>query len=225
MPFSRPKYIPAYLLLGTVVWGIGTATGQVPAGSNCHVDFPSPQAAVPYAGAVTQLNFQVDQLNCVASPESKVDWVSVSVVPPGSNAPPTVQYAVQPNLSFHSRTTSISVGGQVLTISQEAGPQPGIAGPSSLEWVVHEKSNKQESKILHVGSDDPDLDVTAVPSAQAVGWLSVQKSGDDGRSFEISIHVRDLKAGMYAGQIVVHAAGARNDPLSIPVNVKILPAM
>jgi hypothetical protein len=224
MALSLPKCTSvSFLLLGTVVFGIGAASGQSSADASCHVDFPSSQAAVPYSGAVRQLNFRADQLNCVASPESKVAWVSVSVVPPGSNVPPALQYAVQPNLSFHSRTTSISVGGQLLTISQEAGPQPGIAGPSSLEWVVQEKSTQLGRKILHVGSDDPGLDVMAVPSAQAMRWMSVRKSGDDGRSFEVSINVHNLKAGTYAGQILVHAAGARNDPLSIPVNVKVLP--
>ena len=223
MALSLPKFISAsFLLLWTVLFGIGAASAQGPADSSCHVDLPSSQAAAPYAGAVNQLNFRADPLNCVASPESKVEWVSVSVVPPGSNVPRALQYAVQPNLSFHSRTTSISVGDQLLTISQEAGPQPGIAGPSSLEWVVQEKSTKPERKILHIGSDDPGLDFTAMPSAQAMRWLSVQKSGDDGRSFEVSINVHNLKAGTYTGQVVVHAAGARNDPLSIPVNLKVL---
>jgi hypothetical protein len=135
---------------------------------------------------------------------------------------PALQYAVQPNLGFHPRTTSISLGDQSLTISQEAGPQPGIAGPSSLDWVVKEKSLKPEGKILHVGSDDPGLVFTAAAGVQPMRWLSVQQGGD-GRTFEVSVDVHNLKAGIYAGQILVHAAGARNDPLSIPVNLKVLP--
>jgi hypothetical protein len=224
MALWLPKYRPVwFLLLGTAVFAMGVASGQ-DSGASCHVDFPSSQAAVPYSGAVTQLDFRADQWNCAISPESKVEWVSVSVLPPGSNVAAALQYAVQPNLGFHSRNTSIAVGDQVLTISQEAGPQPGIAGPSSLEWVVQEKSTKLERKFLHLGSDDPSMDFTAAPSAQAVPWLSVKKSGDGGRIFEVSLNVHNLKAGTYAGQIVVHAAGARNDPLSIPVNVRVISA-
>ncbi len=222
MALSLSKYMSVLCrLVWTFVLGVGIAGAQ--ADSSCQIDFPSSQPAVSYSGAVSQLSFRADQLTCVPNAESKVDWVSVSVVPPGSNIPPVLQYAVQPNLSFHSRTTSISVGGQEMTISQEAGPQPGIAGPSSLDWVVLEKSAKPEKKILHVGSDDPSLEVTAAPSAETIRWLSVQQGGGDGRSFEVSINVHDLKTGTYAGRIVVHAPGARNDPLSIPVNLKILP--
>lgn len=206
-----------------MVFGIGAASGQGSTASDCHVDLPSSPAAVPYPGGVNQLNLRADQLHCVSTPESQVEWVSISVVPPGSNIPPVLQYAVQPNLSFRSRTASIKIGGQSLTISQEPCPQPGIAGPTSLEWEVQEKSPKPEPKILHIGSDDPGLELTAAPSAQAMRWMSVQKSGDDGRSFAVSVDVRNLKAGTYAGQIVVHAAGARNDPLSIPVHVRVLP--
>jgi hypothetical protein len=222
MALSLSKYMSVLCrFVWTFVLGMGIAVAQ--SDSSCQIDLPSSQAAVSYSGAVSQLSFRADQLTCVPNAESKVDWVSVSVVPPGSNIPPVLQYAVQPNLSFHSRTTSISVGGQEMTIAQEAGPQPGIAGPSSLDWVVQEKSAKPEKKILHVGSDDPSLEVTAAPSAETIRWLSVQQGGGDGRSFEVSINVHDLKAGTYAGRIVVHAPGARNDPLSIPVNLKILP--
>ena len=66
--------------------------------------------------------------------------------------------------------------------------------------MVQEKSAKPEKKILHVGSDDPSLEVTAAPSAETIRWLSVQQGGGDGRSFEVSINVHDLKAGtMLAG--------------------------
>jgi len=168
------------------------------------------------------VDFPADQWNCVTSSQSKVDWVSVSVVPPGSNEAPVFQYAVQPNLSSHSRAGSIVVGDQVLAIAQEAGPQPGIAGPSRLAWVVRQNA-KPEKKILRVGSDDPELDFTAAPSARATPWQSVKKTGEDSRSFEIVVDISKLRAGLYGGEIVVHAAGARNDPLSIPVEIKILP--
>lgn len=160
---------------------------------------------------------------CVPNAESKVDWLSVSVLPPGSNSPSTLQYAVQPNLSFQPRSAAITVGDQSLTISQEAGPKPGIAGPSSLDWVVPERTAKTEKKILHIGCDDPGIVISADSDAKSRRWLSIHKNGSDERNFEVVVNVRDLKAGNYTGQIVVHAAGARNDPLSIPVNVKVLP--
>jgi len=213
----------SFFLAWALVHGIAAAGGQDPADSDCHVDLPSSEAAVPYSGAVNQVSFQTDPVNCAANPQSQVDWVSVSVVPPGSNVPPVLQYAVQPNLSFHPRTASISIGDQSLTVSQAAGIQPGIAGPSSLDWVVQGKSPKPEEKILRVGSDDPALSVTAAPNPQAVAWLSVRKRDEEDRTFAISVNVRDLKAGTYEGQVVIHAAGAKNDPLSIPVTVKVLP--
>ena len=37
--------------------------------------------------------------------------------------------------------------------------------------------------------------------------MSVQKSGDDGRTFDVAIDAHDLKEGTYTAQIVVHAAG------------------
>jgi hypothetical protein len=210
----------AFLAACTLLFGLGIARAQDTA--DCHVTLPAYQAAIPSSGAVKRVDFPADQWNCVTSSQSKVDWVSVSVVPPGSNEAPVFQYAVQPNLSSHSRAGSIAVGDQVLAIAQEAGPQPGIAGPSRLDWVVRQ-SDKPAKKILRVGSDDPELDFTAAPSARATPWLSVMKTGEDGRRFEIFVDVSKLRAGTYAGEIVVHAAGARNDPLSIPVEIKLLP--
>jgi hypothetical protein len=212
----------AFLAASTLLFGLGMARAQDTADPSCHVTLPASQAAIPSGGAVKRVDFPADQWNCVTSSQSKVDWVSVSVVPPGSNEAPVFQYAVQPNLSSHSRAGSIVVGDQVLAIAQEAGPQPGIAGPSRLAWVVRQ-NDKPEKKNLRVGSDDPELDFTAAPSARATPWLSVKKNGEDSRSFEIVVDVSKLRAGTYAGEIVVHAAGARNDPLSIPVHIKLLP--
>jgi hypothetical protein len=212
----------AFLAASTLLFGLGMARAQDTADPSCHVTLPASQAAIPSGGAVKRVDFPADQWNCVTSSQSKVDWVSVSVVPPGSNEAPVFQYAVQPNLSSHSRAGSIVVGDQVLAIAQEAGPQPGIAGPSRLAWVVRQNA-KPEKKILRVGSDDPELDFTAAPSARATPWLSVKKTGEDSRSFEIVVDISKLRAGLYGGEIVVHSAGARNDPLSIPVEIKILP--
>lgn len=218
----------AAIVLALVVWTIlllGTTASGYPqlADSSCQIDSPPPQATVPYAGAVRQVNLRADQWKCVSNPESKVDWVSVSVIPAGTNSAQALQYAVQPNLSFHPRTTSISIGSQTFGISQDAGPRPGIAGPSSLEWEVPLGAKKVDKKVLCVGSDDPGLDFTATIGREAISWLSVRKSGADGRSFKVAVDIRNLKPGTYAGRILVHAAGARNDPLAVPVNLKILP--
>ena len=84
-------------------------------------------------------------------------------------------------------------------------------------------AKKVDKKVLCVGSDDPGLDFTATIGREAISWLSVRKSGADGRSFKVAVDIRNLKPGTYAGRILVHAAGARNDPLAVPVNLKILP--
>ena len=209
-------------MLYSVSLGPSTALGQDSTAQKCQETLASPKAAVSYAGAVSRLNLPADQWNCFTGAKSEVDWVSVSVIPPGSNDPPVLQYAVQPNLSSHPRQGSIAAGGQELTIAQEAGPPPGIAGPSRLDWVAHQNGEDPEKQILRVGSDDPDLEFAAVPSRRTVAWLAVKNSGEKG-SFEVTITWRTLKPGTYMGEIVVHAAGARNDPLSIPVSLKIIP--
>ncbi|MEO7651084.1 MAG: hypothetical protein ABIZ80_11500, partial [Bryobacteraceae bacterium] len=134
-----------------------------------------------------------------------------------------LRYAAQPNFTSRQRSGAIEIGSQKLTLSQEAGPRPGIAaGPSRFDFTLKLKSAEPpEKRSLRAGSDDAGLVFTASPGEKEKSWLLVRKKDD--RAFEVSVDSKALAAGDYAGEIRIEAPGARNSPLVIPVSLKIVP--
>lgn len=177
------------------------------------------------AGGVGEVTVEAKGLNCTwTEPTSKVEWVAVSLVPVGtSGSARLLRYAAQPNLTSKQRSGAIEIGSQKVTLSQEAGPRPGIAaGPSRFDFTTQLKAAEPpEKRSLRAGSDDAELVFTASPGDKEKSWLLVQKKAD--RAFEVSINPKGLAAGDYAGEIRIEAPGARNSPLLIPVSLKIVP--
>ena len=177
------------------------------------------------AGGVGEVTVESKGLNCKwPEPASKVEWVAVSLVPVGTNGGTRLlRYAAQPNLTSKQRSGEIEIGSQKVTLSQEAGPRPGIAaGPSRFDFTLKLKAAEPpEKRTLRAGSDDAELVFTAAPGEKEKSWLLVQKKAD--RVFEVSINSKGLAAGDYAGEIRIDAPGARNSPLVIPVSLKIVP--
>ena len=177
------------------------------------------------AGGVGEVTVEAKDRNCQwAAPASKADWVAVSLVPAGTSGSTRIlRYAAQPNFAPRPRSGSIEIGSQKVALSQEAGPQPGIAaGPSRFDFTAKLKAAEPpEKRTLRAGSDDADLVFTASASDKEKAWLLVQKKAD--RVFEVSVNPKGLDAGDYAGEIRIEAPGARNSPLAIPVSLKVVP--
>jgi hypothetical protein len=183
------------------------------------------EVALSDAGGVGEVTLEAKDLTCKWSePSSKLEWVAVSLVPVGTTgATRVLHYAAQPNLGPKKRSGDIELGKQKITLTQEAGPRPGIAaGPSRFDFTAKLKAAEPpEKRTLRAGSDDPELVFSASPGDKEKAWLFVKKKAD--RAFEVSVNPKDLKPGEYSGEIRIEAPGARNSPLAIPVSLKVEP--
>src|SRR6185369_2077118 len=99
-----------------------------PAEDGC-LSFSPSNVPLSDAGGVGEVTVEAKDLNCKwTEPASKVDWVAVSLVPAGtSGSARLLRYAAQPNPTSKQRSGAIEIGSQKVTLTQEAGPKPGIA--------------------------------------------------------------------------------------------------
>ena len=104
---------------GTVnitVAGAGSLPFMVnPPGQPCTFTF-APSSSFGAAGGPGVLSVTASRSDCILSPVSNAPWITITVPPILSNT--TVNYTVAPNPGATSRTGTITIGAQVLSVAQ-----------------------------------------------------------------------------------------------------------
>jgi hypothetical protein len=205
--------IPLLLLAANCVLGQARSDQEKP----CHVTLDESGTEVNEYGGSGEATVRTEPHGCSFSYHSEVDWVTV-VQPPGTTA--VIRYTVVANPSPRARSGSVLIADQQFTVSQAAGPLPGLAaGPSSLVWDLKANEPAPPAKAIRAGGDDPSLVCVAQIESLAAKWLSVGKS-DAGppNHFEVRVNLRGLGPGEYTSAVSISAPGARNT-VTIPVRL------
>jgi hypothetical protein len=104
---------------GTLTIGGQTLTVSQASGSCAYAISPASRTMPPTAGTATLT--VTTATSCPWSASVSASWVTVSESGPGSK---TVTYSVSANSKTNQRTATITIGGQVHTITQSAGTRP-----------------------------------------------------------------------------------------------------
>ena len=192
-------------------------TGTAGADPQCRVTISRTRIDVPAAGGDVELVVNARPANCATIATIAEPWIQRQQ---GKQSGPA-HFLVQPNLQSASRSTSVVIGGQRVSIEQAGASGYRIAGsPGKLEFVV--KQGKIKKQLFAVWSDQSNLvySIATVPAAQ---WIRIAPAVvKNGRSqFLASIDASSLRPKRYEGAIRITAPGAV--PLSIPMVVDVFP--
>jgi len=183
-------------------------------------------ASIGYEGGVRETALPVS-MDCTTG-ESKVDWISVTITPPGTVSG-SLRYYVKPNLKPAMRRGSITIGGQTLTVTQERAPAGGIAGsPSPLVFRLPstdpDPEKRKQTLTLKVWGGE-EFPYTASVAEADQHWIRVgaAKSANGVAQVPVSVDASGLKPNVYTAHISVNAPGATNSPLKFTVNLTVDP--
>jgi uncharacterized protein (TIGR03437 family) len=127
------------------------------------------------------------------------------------------RYTGQIELLGAGLTTSIAV---VLDVR---GPASLVASPASLTFSTILGQPAPAAQTTQVTSGNTPANITATASAP---WITVTSNKPATPStLTVSVNPSNLAAGTYTGSVQVTAAGATDGPLTIPVTLKIAPAL
>lgn len=127
------------------------------------------------------------------------------------------RYTAQVELTGAGLTTAVAV---VLDVR---GPASLVASPSSLTFSSIVGQPAPASQTTQVTSGGAPANITATASAS---WISVTAGSQATPStLTVSVNPANMAAGTYTGSVQVTAAGAAGGQLTIPVTLKIAPAL
>jgi hypothetical protein len=210
-------------MAGLALFSLATASAQA-GGPGCHATPQEARKQVPWAGNAGEIQWSANQIDCQV--DSKLPWITVSVMPPVSGAAQRVlRYAVDTNFSTEKREGTIQVGDSTVTLEQAGGPAPGMAfTPGRLEFTIAPGSSLPVTKKLFVGSEQPLLFVATTPPTAP--WVKVADESDaktpqTHRAFLVTVTGEGRAPGVYQASIELQAPGASNDKEQVPVTMTV----
>jgi uncharacterized protein (TIGR03437 family) len=96
--------------------------------TSCSYTASATPASFPATGGTGQISVQTDS-SCAWSVQNTVQWITMTAASSYSGNG-TVNFTVTPNTSFQTRSTTLTAGGQSVTISQDASAPPSSCAVS-----------------------------------------------------------------------------------------------
>ncbi|MDZ7638993.1 MAG: BACON domain-containing carbohydrate-binding protein [Bryobacterales bacterium] len=158
---------------------------------------------------------------CSWSAASNVPWISVSS--PASNAGSgTATLQVQGNSSGSSRTGTLLIAGQTVSVSQSALPTlPTVSlSPSQVVLSAQEDATAPATASVLATANQTGLPISVGQSTPS--WLSVSASaGVTPATISLSANPAGLAPGSYTATVPVLSTGSANPQLSISITFNV----
>jgi uncharacterized protein (TIGR03437 family) len=133
--------------------------------------------------------------------------------------PGTIRYDLSANQQPSSRTASITVSGQVATITQSGTAPLLVVSPMPMAFSFREGGIAPSDQVLNLFTNAPSLDYAVTTTGS---WLSVSRnSGAAPGSIVVSVDATGLASGTYNGSININAPTANPSGQNVPVTLTV----